>query len=94
MNLMLWILVGCWGGMHRYLGVSFPPWAVVPFACAGASLTLLHLGRELKHHAAKVLGIDSPFEGKLRCWKCGDIFDIPPGARTATCPYCNTENKK
>lgn len=93
-NLILWLIVGCWGSVSHYLAVPLPPWAVVPFACVGASLTLFQLGREFKRYAAQALGIDSPLDLKLRCWKCGDIFDTPPGARIATCPYCNTENEK
>jgi hypothetical protein len=92
-NLILWLIVGCWGSVSHYLAMPLPPLAVLPFACMGASLTLLQLGRELKRYVAEALGIESPLQGKLRCWKCGDIFDIPPGARIATCPYCNTENE-
>ena len=98
-NLVLWLNLAVLGGVSSYLGIPVPAWACAACGLVGSLLALLLLARvflsNLKKSVAELLGIEkeTPQQGKIRCYRCRDIFDVPRGARTAVCPYCNTPNE-
>jgi len=97
-NLVLWLNLAAFGAVCSYVGVPVPAWACAGFGLFGSSLALLLLAHafvsNLYKSVTKMLGIDDkPLQGKLRCFRCRDIYDIPRGAKTAACPYCNTLNE-
>lgn len=92
LNLLLWLSLGILGSVCQYRGADLPTWLYLPFALAGASISLLYLGRELQNYVRQILGMVKPFPRKIRCYHCRDVFDITRGAKIAPCPYCQTLN--